>query len=117
MMRGASQYQREWSRVSREAVAGGFSFRHIGGALMDHFLSLPYVQSVETLFITSSRAEVLEAKSIADQVFTLISAMNKMAEEMSFDCDTCDYNAVCGDVAELRSMRKSLKSREHAAHA
>jgi CO dehydrogenase/acetyl-CoA synthase beta subunit len=117
MMRGASQYQREWSRVSRDAVASGFSFRHIGGALMDEFSRLPYVHSSEIVFITAGRTDVLEAKTIADDVFTLISAMNKMAEELSFDCDTCDYNSVCGEVAELRSMRKSLKSREHAAHA
>ena len=106
MMRGVSQYQREWSRVSHEAVNSGFSFRHLGGALMDQFLSLDYVKSAETIFITSGRDDVLAAKTISDQVFKLISAMNKMAEELSFDCDTCDYNDVCGDVAELRSMRK-----------
>jgi hypothetical protein len=46
-----------------------------------------------------------------------IAAMNKMAEEMTFDCDTCDYNAVCGDVAELRAMRAALKQKETAVHA
>lgn len=117
MMRGVSQQQREWSRVSRDAVNRGFSFKYLGAALMDEFSQIPYVRSVETVFITKGREDVLEVKAIADGVFRLISAMNKMAEEMSFDCDTCDYNDVCGDVAELRSMRKSLTSRETAAHA
>ncbi|MFZ2632190.1 MAG: hypothetical protein WA081_11790 [Desulfosalsimonadaceae bacterium] len=117
MMRGVSQQLREWSRVSLEAVKSGFSFKHLGGALMDEFLQIGYVRSVETVFITAGREDVLETKAIADEIFKLISAMNKMAEELSFDCDTCDYNDVCGDVEELRSMRKSLKGRTAAAHA
>jgi CO dehydrogenase/acetyl-CoA synthase beta subunit len=112
MMRGVSQQQREWSRVSVEAVSNGFSFEHLGRALIDQFSQVPYVQSVETIFITSGREDVMKAKTIADDVFLLISAMNKMAEELSFDCDTCDYNDVCGDVAELRSMRKKLLKKE-----
>lgn len=117
MMRGVSQQQREWSRVSIEAVNKGFSFKHLGGALIDEVSQISYIRAVETVFITAGREEVLEAKTIGDDVFKLISAMNKMAREMSFDCDTCDYNDVCGDVAELRSMRTSLKAKETAAHA
>lgn len=108
MMRGVSQQQREWSRVSNDAVNQGFSFKHLGGALIDELLQIGYVLSVETVFITAGREDVLETKAIADDVFKLISAMNKMAEEMSFDCDTCDYNDVCGDVEELRSMRNAM---------
>ncbi|MBT4265483.1 MAG: hypothetical protein HOK67_31760 [Deltaproteobacteria bacterium] len=117
MMRGVSQQQREWSRVSVDAVNNGFSFKHLGRALIDEFSQISYVQSVETVFITASREEVLETKIIADDVFRLISAMNKMTEELSFDCDTCDYNDVCEEVAELRSMRKSIKNKESATHA
>ena len=117
MMRGVSQQQREWSRVSIDAINNGFSFKHLGGALIDQFSQMPYVRSVETIFITASKKDVLEVKAISDNVTTLISAMNKMADEMSFDCDTCDYSDVCGDVAELRAMRNALKNKETSAHA
>ncbi|MDA3896013.1 MAG: hypothetical protein PF482_07700 [Desulfobacteraceae bacterium] len=117
MMRGVSQQQREWSRVSNEAISNGFSFQHLGGALIDQFSQMPYVRSVETIFITSSKEDVLEMQNISNNVMQLISAMNKMAEEMSFDCDECEYNAVCGDVEELRSMRDALKNKETAANA
>jgi len=117
MMRGVSQQQREWSRVSVDAVNNGFSFQHLGSALIDKFSQMPYVRSVETIFITSGKEDVLEMQAVSNSVGHLISAMNKMAEEMSFDCDTCDYNDVCGDVAELRSMRNALKNKETAAHA
>ncbi len=117
MMRGVSQQQREWSRVSNDAIRNGFSFKYLGGALMDKFSQLPYVRAVETIFITSCREDVQAAEIIADNVFRVISAMNKMAEEMSLDCDTCDYNDVCGDVAELRSMRKKLQKKDAELHA
>lgn len=117
MMRGVSQQQREWSRVSLDAINNGFSFKYLGAALIDRFSQMPYIRSVETLFITSSRKDVLEIKTISEHVTTLISAMNKMAKEMSFDCNTCDYNDVCGDVAELRAMKKSLAKKGISSNA
>jgi len=116
MMRSASQFHREWSRVSRQAVAGGFSLRTLGGALIDRFSGLAYARSVEVIFVTSDREAVLELQGIAGPVLQRIGAMNKMAGEMSFDCDDCEYNAVCGDVAELRSMRNVLHKKEADAH-
>ena len=112
MMRGVSQYQREWSRVSGEALDNGFSFQVLGGAIIDAFSELNYILSSELIFITSSREDVLEMSTISDSVMTLLRAMNKMAGEMSFDCDTCEYTDVCADVAELRSMRNMLKKKE-----
>ncbi|NOY68773.1 MAG: hypothetical protein GXP53_04680 [Deltaproteobacteria bacterium] len=117
MMRGVSQQQREWSRVSTDAINNGFSFKNLGGALIEKFSALDYVRSTETIFITSSKEDVLEMQNISNNVIQLINAMHKMAEEMSFDCDTCDYNDVCGDVAELRAMRKSLAKKETTANA
>jgi CO dehydrogenase/acetyl-CoA synthase beta subunit len=117
MMRAVSQYQREWSRVSRDAIDNGFSFRLLGGALIDKFLELEYVRAIETIFITSSREDVLELSTIADEAVKIIGAMNKMAADLSFDCDTCEYNEVCDDVSELRNMHSKLKKGGAAASA
>jgi CO dehydrogenase/acetyl-CoA synthase beta subunit len=116
MMRAVSQYQREWSRVSREALDNGFSFKVMGGALVDKFQELKYVSAVEVIFITSSRQDVLEVSQTADEAVKIIGAMNKMAADLSFDCDTCEYNDVCDDVSELRNMHSKLK-KEKAADA
>jgi len=117
MMRGVSQHQREWSRVSRQALNNGFSFDILGGALIDKFNNLPYISATEVIFVTQGREAVLELKSIADRAIQIIGAMNKMAEELSLDCSTCEYNAVCSEVAGLRSMRSTLKQRKAVAHA
>jgi CO dehydrogenase/acetyl-CoA synthase beta subunit len=117
MMRGVSQYQREWSRISREAIDNGFDFQVLGGALIDKISKLAYVRAAEVIFITAGRKEVLEIKAIADGVVKIMGAMNKMATELKLDCDACEYSDVCDEVAELRSMRKTFRDKESIANA
>jgi CO dehydrogenase/acetyl-CoA synthase beta subunit len=108
MMRGASRFGREWSRVSRRALAKGFSLNTLGGALIDILKGCDYVRSVEILFVTGGREDVLELQKIADPVLKRIGAMKKMAEDDLLDCDTCAYSDVCREVSELRQMRSAL---------
>lgn len=106
MLRAASQYQREWSRVSREALRDGFSLRFLGASLISRLTALDYVDAAEILFVTSGREDVLELKKIAAESALVINAMNKIVEEFSHDCATCDYASVCSDVEALRRLRK-----------
>jgi CO dehydrogenase/acetyl-CoA synthase beta subunit len=117
MMRGASQFQREWSRVSKEACSKGFSFKDLGGALIDKFMELSFVRSVEVVFITAGQKDIAEMGAVSNKAYRIISAMNKMAEELSCDCGSCDYSDVCSEVEELRSMRDSTNKKGAAKHA
>ena len=115
MMRAVSQYMREWSRVSKEAVENGFSFQILGSALLQNLKALDYVSEAEVVFVTSSPEDVRELKKPADRFMKYINAMTKMTEEMDFDCESCEYQDVCNEAEELQGMRKSLmktKSRE-----
>lgn len=107
MMRAVSQYQREWSRISREAVKEGFSFGILGSALRNEYLKKNYIHAVEFLFVTSSPEDVRELKEITKNVSRTINALDKMINEIDPDCDECEYNDVCDEVGELKSMRKS----------
>ncbi len=108
MLKAASQYRREWSRVSREALRGGFSFRVLGGALIDALKKNPYVEAVEIIFVTSSPGDVGALRPVSEGAHAVIGAMTKMADALDFDCGSCDYNDVCSDVAGLRTMRQRL---------
>jgi len=107
MIRAVSQYQREWSRISFEAVQKGFSFEVLGGALREEYLKKDYIHAVEFLFVTSSGGDVSELQEITKNVGRTISALNKMLSEIDPDCDECEYNDVCDEVGELKSMKKS----------
>jgi CO dehydrogenase/acetyl-CoA synthase beta subunit len=115
MMRAVSQYQREWSRISKQAVASGFSFETLGRALMEKFKQKDYVGAIELILVTSSSEDVKVLKKMTAEVSKIVSAMDKMAQEMSFDCDNCDYSDVCDEVDELKKMKRVLEQKAKEA--
>lgn len=115
MLRAVSQFMREWCRISVSALRDGFNARILGSALMDKFRAQPYVKSVEILYITSSKEDVIRMKNITAPAEKIVAAMNKMAGEMDFECDTCDYQAVCDEAAELKAMRDRLIQKKKEA--
>jgi CO dehydrogenase/acetyl-CoA synthase beta subunit len=117
MMRAVSQHQREWSRVSREALGNGFSFRVLGGALIDAYRKIDYVRSVEIIFVTSSTEDVRELQPVSESAVKITSAMSKMLQELDYDCSSCAHTDVCGDVADLRKMRDTLTKKGELRYA
>ncbi len=112
MMKAASQYQREWSRVSHEAAKNKLSFAHLGSDLLNRYRQLEYVDAAELVFLTSSLEDVEQLQETAGRVGRIISAMNKMLEEMDFDCGSCEYVDVCDEVDELSKMRDSYETKQ-----
>jgi CO dehydrogenase/acetyl-CoA synthase beta subunit len=107
MIRAVSQYQREWSRISKEAVQNGFSFEILADALRNEYLKKDYIHAVEFLFVTSSADDIGELQEITKNVGRKVSALNKMLSEIDPDCDECEYNDVCDEVGELKSRRNA----------
>ena len=106
-----------WSRVSRKSARKGFSFNVLGQALMDSYRMQFNIQSMEILFVTSSQQDVEALKGLRHKVIRILGAMNKMMEEMSFDCSACEYLDVCGDVRALGMLREKLiNQREQEAN-
>lgn len=106
MIRAVSQYQREWSRISKEAVQNDFSFEILADALRKEYLKKDYIHAVEFLFVTSSAGDVSDLQEITKNVGRKVSALNKMLSEIDADCDECEYNDVCDEVDELKNMKK-----------
>jgi len=109
MMRAVSQAGREWSRVSCQALEDGFSLALLGHELVHAYRTNLFVKAVEVIIITESADDVRMVAELADRSERLIQALNKMAGELSFDCDTCDYTDICSEVEGLRSMRDTLQ--------
>ncbi|MBW1789313.1 MAG: hypothetical protein JRK53_22295 [Deltaproteobacteria bacterium] len=109
MIRAVSQYMREWSRVSKKAVAARFSFSILGGALIKLYKSVEYIDAVEVFFVSSSSEAVRRIRGFGERAMRTIGAMRKLSEPHLLDCDSCEYRDVCDDVSELRAMRKSMK--------
>lgn len=113
MLRAASQYLREWSRVSNQAIEKGFSFSVLAVELSRLYRMFDFVEGIECLFITSSCQDVRALSIMGQKVEKRIAAMNRMAIEMNFDCDQCEYVEVCTEVEGLRILRNRPKEASH----
>jgi CO dehydrogenase/acetyl-CoA synthase beta subunit len=116
MIRAVSQYQREWSRISREAVQKGFSFKVLGSELRKEYLKKDYIRAVEFIFMTSSMEDVRELKDITKNVGRTINALDKMLNEIEADCDECEYNDVCDEVGEIKKVKKNRDEKRMKAN-
>jgi CO dehydrogenase/acetyl-CoA synthase beta subunit len=110
MMRAVSQYQREWSRISHEAIEQGFSLSILGSALINKMKTKEYIDKVEILFVTESPQAVRELREVSNEAMAIIGALNRMNEEIDADCPTCEYRAVCDAVDGLREMHAARKA-------
>lgn len=115
MLRATSQYLREWSRISRQAVQNGFSFQILGSALIRELKAIAGVNAVEVIFITRSVQDVDALKDAGIQVNRTIQAMHKMMNEMDPDCDSCEFQDVCGKASELAALQRTLAARGKGA--
>ncbi len=98
-----------WARISKDAHQKGFSLAHLGWALVDELRELEFVSRVTILYITSSKEETEELMPVAEESARIAAALIRMNEEMSWDCDTCEYQDVCDTVTELKMIRRKLK--------
>lgn len=111
MRRGVSQFLREWSRISREAMKSGFGFHTLGQALVQAYQDLDCVRSVE-IVLTAVPRTVREMKAITGRAFRFLQAAHKMIDENLMDCNTCEFSDLCRESEDLKSIRnKQLKTR------
>lgn len=110
MLRALPQENKEWSRVSRRALQSGFSLQVLGNELIREFKRLEYVDAVEIIFITSSAADVQRFKPIAEKVKKVCQAMNKMFDDLEYDCSSCSFSDVCDEIDGLKAMHQKNKA-------
>lgn len=106
MMRAVLQENKEWSRVGKDALDRGFSFRVLGGALLREMKSLDYIDRASVIFVTASPEEVRKLKPIGDRAVKIMRAMNKVFERLDCDCAACNYSDVCREVEGLKRLHE-----------
>jgi CO dehydrogenase/acetyl-CoA synthase beta subunit len=109
MLRGFTQRNREWSRVSKSACDEGFSFSALGTELIRDYKKLPFVKRAEMLFLTES-ALIQELSPLAEDCTGIVQALDTLFENIQMDCKNCDAAAICEDVDELRKLHRQMRA-------
>lgn len=111
MIRTLPSQQMLWARVSRTAMAAGLSLAHFGAALVENFKSLEGARAAQVLFVTSGKDDLERLGPAAFAAGRITAALTKMGEEMSYDCESCEFQKVCDAVTELKAVRQRLLER------
>ena len=110
MTRSLPTHGNLWCRVAEDAA--GLSLAHLGAAYIDALRAVPGVRSVEALLVAGDAGAVRDLEPIAADARDTTRALLKLIEQGDHDCDTCDYQAICESVDELRALRETAHARE-----
>lgn len=106
-----------WCRISNEAARRGFNFKVLGTALMRRIKAeLPKVQSVEVLFVTSNKEDVLELHNIGKPIRDIAREIKgKIWRDRGVDifdcrpgghCGSCADKSVCDNIKKMAAERR-----------
>ncbi len=110
MMRSASSSFKESVRVSKSALKNGLSFERIGNLLISEYKKIPSVKGVKMLFITDRSVDYSVYKRIAEKNREITETLNKVMNNLVFDCATCNLKPICDEVEGMRELHfKSAK--------
>jgi CO dehydrogenase/acetyl-CoA synthase beta subunit len=112
MIRASSPIQREWCRVSREAVRSGISLAHIGAAEIETVKRLPFVKAAEMGMVTLSVSSVAAFSGLAHKAERIASALCKLSREMDHECESCAFSDLCGSLSGLKHLRAMRQKRK-----
>ncbi len=112
-----------WARVSKDAAAKGFCFETLGRSLIGIFKStLPKIEAMEVVFVTSSKEDVRQLDGIAAQVREIGREIVKESWkakgfdlDCDFDCSSCRDKQVCDEIREVIAARNKKEAGEAAA--
>lgn len=111
MLRAVPQQNREWSRISRDALREGLSLKVLGNELIREYRKLEYVDTVEVIFLTSSTGDIRKFRPTGEKVSRIIQAMNRIFDNLELDCAACEFSDVCDEVDDLRAMHKRVREK------
>ena len=110
---------RIWSRVSRDIMDKGFGFEMLGRALMALYKrTMPEIESMELLFVTSGRTAVEQIGAMSDEVRSLGDQFLKqewldrgidLDTCMEHDCTSCHEKEDCDDIRDVVQLAQKAK--------
>ncbi len=104
MMRSASSSFKESVRVSKSALKNGLDFYKIGNLLISKYKEIPQVKSVRIIFITDVSVDYSAIKSLAEKNRTITETLNRVMNDMTFDCASCNLKPICDEVEGMREL-------------
>lgn len=104
MPRVSSVYGRESIRVSKDAVAKGLSFAHVGNLMLKLLHQNSDVKAAAVIFITDPSFDFASLENSIKKTNAITAAIDHIFKNAMTDCKTCSLQKVCDEVEELRKI-------------
>jgi len=108
-MRSLPSRQTMWCRISKKAMAEGFSLAMLGATWLRRLRELPFVRGAELHFFGGDAAPIRALRPLTEECAAITAALYKMNEEHDFDCTRCDYREICDRIVELQALRRKIR--------
>jgi len=109
MLRCLPGRQSIWCRIHRRSLSDGLDAAVLGSAICAALHDLPFVTRARVALVTADREVMEQLRPAAALVLDITEALVKMHESaMALDCDSCEYEAVCDAVDDLRRIHTRL---------
>ena len=110
MPRVSSVYSRESIRVSKDAIAKGISFAHVGNLMLNLLHKNPDLKAAAVIFITDPSFDFAALEASVKKTAGITAAIDHIFKNVMTDCKTCSLQKVCDEVEGLREMHFGKKS-------
>lgn len=104
MIRSSSSSYKEGVRVSKKALKSGISFEKIGNLMIDKFKAIPEVKGASVYFITDDSVDYQTIRDMAEKNRAVTEALNKVMNNLQFDCASCNLKPICDEVEGMREL-------------
>ncbi len=94
-------------KVSKKAVADGFTLQKMGAAMIEHFKSLEYVEDVAVVLVIGDSEIYGKLRPLAEDVKRISITLNNKFDGIDMDCGSCSMSPICDEVEELRDLHRS----------
>ena len=110
MMRISSVKEREPVRVSKQAIADGMTFSHIGSEMINAYRKRKEVEAVQIYFLTSKTADYELLYDKAHRIEQITDSLNHMFNGLVMDCSSCKSRELCDEIDGMKELHKNLSS-------
>ncbi len=113
-MRISSVKEREPVRVSKQAIADGMTFSHIGSEMINAYRKRKEVEAVQIYFLTSKTADYELLYDKAHRIEQITDSLNHMFNGLVMDCSACKSRELCDEIDGMKELHRIFHPSDRA---
>lgn len=110
-IRISSSQHKEIVRISKAAVKSGITLQSVGQTLINSYLKIPQVDSVQIYFAAQKESSPVFSRlsKIAQNAEQITESLNEIFQGLKMDCSTCGQKSICDQIEGMKELHQNLQ--------